>query len=73
MANVTFHPATLREYQAAVGWYQQRSRRHAMLHAQEAESKLPQSILNSTRSGARIGETGAGFYLIWVGRQTISY
>jgi toxin ParE1/3/4 len=37
MANVTFHPEAQREYQAAIGWYQQRNAAAAARFVAEVE------------------------------------
>jgi plasmid stabilization system protein ParE len=37
MANVAFHPDAQREYQAAIGWYQQRSAAAAQRFAAEVD------------------------------------
>ncbi|HEV3440019.1 MAG TPA: type II toxin-antitoxin system RelE/ParE family toxin [Gemmata sp.] len=51
MANVAFHPAAQREYQAAVGWYQQRNPAAARRFVAEVDRVMAQISIQPDRFG----------------------
>jgi plasmid stabilization system protein ParE len=56
MVDIAFHPAALREYQAAVDWYQQRSRAAARRFVAQMERVLGQIAQQPDRFGWHDGE-----------------
>jgi len=51
MANVTLHPSAQREYQVAVGWYQQRSQAAARRFVAEVDRVVAQVSTQPDRYG----------------------